>query len=139
MMPNMEPTNMEVCKFPSFLLCSHSNQTMGAPRHQFIWFQFRRLLSSNKVLGSCYDVLVPKNPPLPYYVAILLDKKRLKCLGEAETVPFGSSQMGRQLLCVTAEAQDAPGKTLMLATAHLESTKDLGSGCQSFCDEQSCF
>ena len=82
------------------------------------------LLSSNKVLGSCYDVLVPKNPPLPYYVAILLDKKRLKRLGEAETVPFTSSQMGRQLLCVTAEAQDAPGKTLMLATAHLESTKD---------------
>ena len=98
----------------------------------FHTFQVRRLLSSNKVLGSCYDVLVPKNPPLPYYVAILLDKKRLKRLGEAETVPFTSSQMGRQLLCVTAEAQDAPGKTLMLATAHLESTKDLGSGCQSF-------
>ena len=102
----------------------------------FHTFQIWRLLSSNKVLGSCYDVLVPKNPPLPYYVAILLDKKRLKCLGEPETVPFGSSQMGRQLLCVTAEAQDAPGKTLMLATAHLESTKDLGSGCQSFFNDE---
>ena len=102
----------------------HQDTNLG-----FHTFQFWRLLT--KVLGSCYDGLVPKDAK-GYCVVILLDKKRWKCVGEPETVPFGNSKMGRQLLCVTAEAQDAPGKTLMLATAHLESTKDLGSGCQSF-------
>eukprot|EP00913_Durusdinium_trenchii_P014316 g13431.t1 len=56
------------------------------------------LLSSDKVLGAAYEVLVPKDPPLPYYVAMLVDK-RVKW-GEVETVPFPKSQMGRQLLLV---------------------------------------
>lgn len=82
------------------------------------------LLSSDKVLGSAYEVVVPQNPPLPYYVAILLDKKRLRRLGEPQTLPFSSSQMGRQLLAVTVELVGADAGPLLLATAHLESTKD---------------
>lgn len=82
------------------------------------------LLSSDKVLGSAYEVVVPQNPPLPYYVAILLDKKRLRRLGEPQTLPFSSSQMGRQLLAVTVELVGVDAGPLLLATAHLESTKD---------------
>lgn len=82
------------------------------------------LLSSKQVLGSSYEVVVPQNPPLPYYVAILLDKKRLRRLGEPQTLPFSSSQMGRQLLAVTVELVGADAGPLLLATAHLESTKD---------------
>ena len=85
-----------------------------------------RLLSSDKVLGSAYEVVVPQNPPLPYYVAILLDKKRLRRLGEPQTLPFSSSQMGRQLLAVTVELVGVDAGPLLLATAHLESTKDEG-------------
>lgn len=84
------------------------------------------MLSSDKVLGSAYEVVVPQNPPLPYYVAILLDKKRLRRLGEPQTLPFSSSQMGRQLLAVTVELVGADAGPLLLATAHLESTKDEG-------------
>ncbi|CAK8994711.1 unnamed protein product [Durusdinium trenchii] len=82
------------------------------------------LLSSDKVLGAAYEVLVPKDPPLPYYVAMLVDK-RVKW-GEVETVPFPKSQMGRQLLLVKVDvpASAGPAGPLLLATAHLESTKD---------------
>ena len=83
-----------------------------------------RLLSSDKVLGAAYEVLVPKDPPLAYYVAMLVDK-RVKW-GEVETVPFPKSQMGRQLLLVKVDvpASAGPAGPLLLATAHLESTKD---------------
>lgn len=33
-----------------------------------------RLLASEKVLGRVYETLVPSDPPLPYHVAILVDK-----------------------------------------------------------------
>ena len=78
------------------------------------------LLASPKVLGSVYEALVPKDPPLPYYVAILVDRKRARH-GEPHTVAFPSTQMGRQLLAVTLQLPNLP--SLVLATAHLESTK----------------
>ena len=48
-----------------------------------------------------------------------------KRLGEPQTVPFPSSQMGRQLLSVTVQLVGANAGPLLLATAHLESTKDV--------------
>ena len=70
---------------------------------------------------------MPSNPPLPYYVAILVDRKRAK-RGTVETIPFPKSQMGRQLLAVRLEVTNAGPQVgpLLIATAHLESTKDHG-------------
>ncbi|OLQ15685.1 Tyrosyl-DNA phosphodiesterase 2 [Symbiodinium microadriaticum] len=83
------------------------------------------LLAAPQTLGTEYEILVPKDPPLPYYVAILLDRKRLVKLGEPVTVPFPSTQMGRQLLTIVVELKEKPkAGPLLLATAHLESTKD---------------
>eukprot|EP00439_Symbiodinium_sp_Y106_P038888 s2565_g4.t1 len=83
------------------------------------------LLAAPQILGTEYEILVPKNPPLPYYVAILLDRKRLVKLGETVTVSFPSTQMGRQLLTIAVELKEKPkAGALLLATAHLESTKD---------------
>ncbi|CAK0789787.1 unnamed protein product [Prorocentrum cordatum] len=72
------------------------------------------LLSSEKVLGGSYEVVVPKDPPM-----FVVSGR----LGPPTTVPFPSTRMGRQLLCVTLQLAggDSP---LLLATAHLESTKD---------------
>lgn len=83
-----------------------------------------QLLDAKQVLGSAYDFLVPKDPPMPYYVAILLDKKRTQILTGPDTVDFPTTQMGRQLLSVTLVVDDIREKPLVLATAHLESTKD---------------
>jgi len=82
------------------------------------------LLSAPQCLGKAYEVVVPENPQQPYYVAILLDRQRLKRLGRPLTVPFPTSQMGRQILAVTAEVCSTTGPPILLATAHLESTKD---------------
>jgi len=84
-----------------------------------------QLLSANQVLGSVYEVFVPDDPPLPYYVAILLDKRRTQRIGTTTTVPFPTTRMGRQLLTVTISVKDHAA-LLVLATAHLESTKDQG-------------
>ncbi|CAE7551941.1 tdp2 [Symbiodinium natans] len=83
------------------------------------------LLAAPQVLGTEYEVLVPRDPPVPYYVAMLLDRKQLTKLAEPVTVPFPSTQMGRQLLAVAVELKHKPkAGALLLATAHLESTKD---------------
>lgn len=84
-----------------------------------------QLLSAEQVLGSAYDVVVPDDPPMPYYVAILLDKRRAKRRGDAITLPFPTTRMGRQLLTVIVSV-DGHTAPLLLATAHLESTKDNG-------------
>ncbi|CAJ1362816.1 unnamed protein product [Effrenium voratum] len=84
------------------------------------------LLASPKVLGGTYEVVVPKDPPLPYYVAILLDKQRLRALEPPSTAAFPGTQMGRQLLSVAAKVLDAEAPPVVIATAHLESTKDHG-------------
>lgn len=81
------------------------------------------LLSAPQVLGGTYEFLTPANPPQPYYVAILVDKKRAKKLANRE-VNFPTSKMGRQLLAVTLEFPGHPGPPLLVSTAHLESTKD---------------
>ena len=82
------------------------------------------LLSSDRVLGSTYEVVIPEDPPFPYHVAILLDKKRLRKRSAPRTLPFESSQMGRQVLCVRVGLSSHPeAGPIMLATAHLESTK----------------
>lgn len=83
-----------------------------------------QLLAAEQVLGSAYRIVVPQDPPMPYYVAILLDKKRVNQLGPPTTVAFPGTQMGRQLLVVAIEL--AGSRPLLLATAHLESTKDQG-------------
>lgn len=83
------------------------------------------LLSAPQVLGGTYDVIVPKSPPMPYYVAILLDRRRAKRLENGVTeITFPGSRMGRQLLAVNVEFPGFPGPPLLLSTAHLESTKD---------------
>ena len=85
-----------------------------------------KLLDDHSVLGASYDILVPRNPPMPYYVAILLDKKRTKVLAGPDTVDFSSTQMGRQLLSVIAVVDGQLEQPFVFATAHLESTKDHG-------------
>ena len=82
------------------------------------------LLSAKQVLGQSYETIVPENPPMPYYVAILLGKHRARRLGAPSTVPFRGSRMGRQLLSVSVELVGSGDPPLLLATAHLESTKD---------------
>jgi len=80
------------------------------------------LLSAPQVLGATYDFLTPSNPEQPYYVAILLDKKRVKKLSVKE-IAFPTTRMGRQLLAATVEFPQHGGPPLVLSTAHLESTK----------------
>ena len=86
--------------------------------------QALKLLDAQPVLGGSYDILVPQNPPLPYYVAILLDKKRTQLLNGPDTLDFPTTQMGRQLLSAVVIVDDHRQSPLVLATAHLESTKD---------------
>jgi len=83
------------------------------------------LLAAKPVLGGVYDIVVPDNPPQPYYVAILLDRRRVRQLGKPITITFPTSQMGRQLLSVCVEHAGHP--PLVIATAHLESMKDHGA------------
>jgi len=86
------------------------------------------ILSADQVLGTAYDVIVPEDPQLPYFVAILLDKRRLRRLGKPLTTPFPGTQMGRQLLSVAVELLPSGcAPPLLIATAHLESTKDHGA------------
>eukprot|EP00441_Pelagodinium_beii_P009024 CAMPEP_0197704532 /NCGR_PEP_ID=MMETSP1338-20131121/125986_1 /TAXON_ID=43686 ORGANISM="Pelagodinium beii, Strain RCC1491" /NCGR_SAMPLE_ID=MMETSP1338 /ASSEMBLY_ACC=CAM_ASM_000754 /LENGTH=412 /DNA_ID=CAMNT_0043288435 /DNA_START=66 /DNA_END=1304 /DNA_ORIENTATION=- len=86
------------------------------------------ILSADQVLGTAYDIIVPEDPPAPYFVAILLDKRRLRRIGKPMTTPFRGTQMGRQLLSVAVELMPSgSAPPLLLATAHLESTKDHGS------------
>ena len=85
-----------------------------------------KLLEAKQVLGGSYDFHMPRNPKMPYYVAILTDRRRVQLLQGPETIDFPWSQMGRQLLSVTVTADGRRDVPLILATAHLESTKDCG-------------
>ena len=71
-------------------------------------------------LSPTYDCYSPERPA-GYYVAILIHKSTVKTLGGAQTVHFGSSQMGRSLLQLPVSFA---GAKILLLTSHLESTKD---------------
>ena len=94
------------------------------------------LISAPQVLGSAYEVVEPDIRITSYGVAILIDKKKLRRVGNPITVAFPSSVMDRHLLVVFVEfvmpRQDCEqcdhefalqGRVLALATAHLESTQ----------------
>jgi len=78
------------------------------------------LLGAKQVLGSSYEVIAPEDPPLPYYVAILLDKERVRRIGDPVVMDFVGSQMGRQLLAVTVEPSSGGAPPMLLSTAQLE-------------------
>ena len=82
-----------------------------------------QLLSAPEVLGNDYEFVVPEDPRMPYYVAILYDKRVAKMVGKSE-VAFPTTQMGRQLLSVTFEFLGCSAPPVVVCTAHLESTKD---------------
>lgn len=84
------------------------------------------LLSAPQVLGNVYDFVVPEDPPMPYYVAILFDKKLVKTVDKTE-VQFPTTRMGRQLLSVTFDVLGRNSLPLVVCTAHLESTKDFAA------------
>lgn len=85
------------------------------------------LLCNKQVLGTAYEIVAPEEARMPYYVVIMLDRKRTRRLGPPATLTFPGSQMGRQLLSVAVEltGEGLPETPpLVLATAHLESTRD---------------
>jgi len=81
------------------------------------------LLKAPQVLGNAYEFVVPQDPPMPYYVAILYDKK-LATMVDKKEIPFPTSRMGRQLLSVTFHLRVQNAPPLTVCTAHLESTKE---------------
>ena len=94
------------------------------------------LISAPQVLGSVYEVVEPDNVKTSYWVAILIDKKKLRRVGNPITVAFPSSVMDRHLLIVFVEFAMSrgdreqcdhevalQGRVMALATAHLESTQ----------------
>lgn len=82
-----------------------------------------QLLTAPQTLGEHYDCLCPENPRLPYYCAILLDRRRASMIGPARTKHFATSQMGRHMLSVDLIMDGHKEAPLTFITTHLESMK----------------
>ena len=73
-------------------------------------------------LGKQYQFFYDKQPPMGYFVVILLEKT-IKQIGDLKIVNYPKSCMGRQFISVDCSYQ---GHTLTVGTTHLESTKNYG-------------